>query len=180
LQKKRKKNKTELSVPMGCASIHLRGGRASGYNPIALTKSNKGWHKLWFYLKNDIAAPLPVFSGRLIEEVPPECRYFPVEKEKRRLHDLLNVITQLRSGGVHGVCVIGAYHARGVAPLMAHALSLYEMAPNAPLKGTVLARGPYRNSDIEQRIREATDVLDDTFRFPIPGHPVMRPGCGLH
>jgi hypothetical protein len=56
LQKKREK-KAELSVPMGCVSIHLWGGRAGGYIPIALSRSNKGWHKLWFYLKNDAAAP---------------------------------------------------------------------------------------------------------------------------
>jgi hypothetical protein len=45
LQKKREKNKAELSVLMGCVSIHLWGGRAAGYIPIALTKSNKEWHK---------------------------------------------------------------------------------------------------------------------------------------
>jgi hypothetical protein len=57
LQKKREKNKAELSVRMGCMSIHLWGGRVGGYIPIVLTKSNKGWHKLWFYMKNDVAAP---------------------------------------------------------------------------------------------------------------------------
>jgi hypothetical protein len=62
---------------------------------------------------------------------------------------------------------------------MAHALTLYKMTPDAPLKGMVLAKGPYHNSDIEQRIREVTDVLDDTFRFPIPGHPMMRPDAGF-
>ena len=54
---------------MGCASIHLRGSRASEYMSIPLLKSNKGWHKLWFYLKNDATAPLPIFTGRLIKEV---------------------------------------------------------------------------------------------------------------
>jgi hypothetical protein len=53
LQKKREKNKAEVLVRLGCTSIHLRGGQAGGYIPIALTKSNKGWHKLWFYMKND-------------------------------------------------------------------------------------------------------------------------------
>jgi hypothetical protein len=57
LQKKREKNKVELLVPTGCACIHLRGGRAGRYIPIALMKSNKGWHKLWFYLKNDDVVP---------------------------------------------------------------------------------------------------------------------------
>jgi hypothetical protein len=37
----------------------------------ALSKSNKGWHKQWFNLKNDADAPMPIFTGRLIEE-PPE------------------------------------------------------------------------------------------------------------
>jgi hypothetical protein len=46
---------------------------------------------------------------------------------------------------------------------MARTLSLYEMMPNTPREGTVLARGPYHNSNIEQRIREAMDVLDDMF-----------------
>jgi hypothetical protein len=34
----------------------------------ALLKSNKGWHKQWFYLKNDADAPLPVFTSYLIKE----------------------------------------------------------------------------------------------------------------
>ena len=38
---------------MGCASIHLQASRASEYMSIPLLKSNKGWHKLWFYLRND-------------------------------------------------------------------------------------------------------------------------------
>jgi hypothetical protein len=63
LQKKREKNKAELSVPMGCASIHLRAGWAGGYIPIALMKTNKGWHKLWFYLMNDAAAPTDLFRS---------------------------------------------------------------------------------------------------------------------
>jgi hypothetical protein len=49
----------------------------------------------------------------LIEEVPPEWGYGPVEKEKKRLRDLINAVTLLRSGDVHGASVIGAYHARG-------------------------------------------------------------------
>ena len=57
LHKKKEKNKLELSMLMGCASICVWGNRASEYMSIPLSKSNKGWHKLWFYLKNDTAAP---------------------------------------------------------------------------------------------------------------------------
>jgi hypothetical protein len=47
----------ELSVLVECLSIHLQSSWVARYIPIVLTKSNKEWHKLWFYLKNDAAAP---------------------------------------------------------------------------------------------------------------------------
>jgi hypothetical protein len=89
--------------------------------------------------------------------------------------DLIDTVALLQSSDVHGASVIGAYHVRGVAPLMAHTLSVYEMTPDAPLEGTVHARGPYRNGEIEQRIGVAMNVLGDMFKFLIPGHPVMCP-----
>ena len=55
---------------MGYMGIHLRGQRVAKYMPYQLSRSNKGWHSHWFYLKNDPVAPLPVFSERLIKEVP--------------------------------------------------------------------------------------------------------------
>ena len=51
-------------MPMGCASIHLCHTLASGYPLMRLSTSNKGWHSQWFYVKDDMAAPLPVYSGR--------------------------------------------------------------------------------------------------------------------
>jgi hypothetical protein len=32
--------------------------------------SNKGWHKQWFYLKNDLTVPLLLFSSSFIESMP--------------------------------------------------------------------------------------------------------------
>jgi hypothetical protein len=43
----------------------------------------------------------------------------------------------------------------------------------------MLTWGPYHNSDIEQRIREAMDVPNDTFKFLILGHPTMCPDAGF-
>jgi hypothetical protein len=111
--------------------------------------------------------------------VPPEWGYDPIEKEKKRLHDLLNAIMLLRSDGVHRAGVVGAYHVRGVAPLMARTILLYEMMSNTPLKGIVLARVLFCNNEIEQRIREAMDALGDTFKFLISGHPTMHPDAGF-
>ena len=68
LLKKREK-KQELNMPMGCADIQLRNNHVNEYPPMRLSTSNKGWHSHWFYVKNDAAAPLPEFTGHLIEEV---------------------------------------------------------------------------------------------------------------
>ena len=54
---------------MGCSSIHLRNNRVNEYPSMCLSTSNKGWHSLWFYVKDDVATTLLVFSGRIIEEV---------------------------------------------------------------------------------------------------------------
>jgi hypothetical protein len=99
----------------------------------------------------------------LIEEVLPSWGYDPIKMEKRRLRDLINSIALLRSGGVRGAGIIGAYHTRGVALLMARALPLYGMTPDVLPEGMVLAQGPLCSSEIEQRIREAMDVLNDMF-----------------
>ena len=55
----------------------------------------------------------------------------PPEKEKKRMHDILDAIVFLKSHGLRGADVIGAYHARRVTSLMARALPLYGMTPNA-------------------------------------------------
>ena len=67
---KKRVGKQELSVSTGCVSIHLRNNRVNEYLSMRLSTSNKGWHSLWFYVRDDVVVPLPVFSGRIIEEVP--------------------------------------------------------------------------------------------------------------
>ena len=83
---KKREKKQELNVPMGCTGIQLRNNRVSEYPPMRLSTSNKGWHSHWFYIKNDAAAPLPEFTGCLIEEVPESWRKWGVpEKDKKRI-----------------------------------------------------------------------------------------------
>ena len=121
---------------MGCTSIHLRGSRSSEYMSIPLSKSNKGWHKLWFYLRNNNGAPLPIFTGHLIEEAPDVRRYGPITKEQKRLSDLLKAIATLKGHGLCETGVVGAYHVRRLAPLMARALSMYKMMSDSAPEGT--------------------------------------------
>jgi hypothetical protein len=72
-----------------------------------------------------------------------------VEREKKRLASLLGAIMHLKGHGPCGTGVIGAYHSRRVAPLMACALPLFGMAPGVWLEGTALAHGSVQNSEIQ-------------------------------
>ena len=74
----------------------------------------------------------------MIEEVPGAWRYGPIKKEQKRLGDLLKAITTLKHRGLHGIGVIGAYHVRRVASLMACALPMYKMTPDSTPEGTVM------------------------------------------
>ena len=51
-----------------------------------LSISTKGWHLQWFYLKNNTIAPLPEFTGRLIEEALEQWRKWGIlEKDKKKI-----------------------------------------------------------------------------------------------
>lgn len=90
-------------------------------------------------MKNAIVAPLPNFTEHLIEEAPHVWSWGPPEKEKKRMHDILDAIMFLKSHGLRGAGAIRAYHARRVVLLMVHVVPLYRMTPNAQLDGAVLA-----------------------------------------
>ena len=84
-----------------------------------------------------------------------------------------------------GSGIIGAYHARRVASLMAHALPLYQMVPEASFEGTTLIDKALPPSEVVQRIKEAMEPTKDSvgvvldFVYPVPGHPPMRPEPGF-
>nr|TKW18612.1 LOW QUALITY PROTEIN: hypothetical protein SEVIR_5G442600v2 [Setaria viridis] len=86
-------------------------------------------------------------------------------------------IEQLKRSGLSGAGVIGAYHARRVAPLMLRVRSLAALTPDAPTEGTALAAGALAASEIRQRIWEALE--DKDAEYPVPGHPPMRPDTGF-
>ena len=63
---KRRVGKQDLHAPVGCANIHLHNNRVGAYLLMRLSTSNKGCHSQLFYVKDDAAAPLLVFSRRVI------------------------------------------------------------------------------------------------------------------
>ena len=85
-----------------------------------------------------MAAPLPVYSGRLIEKVSGSWKWAVPDKDKKRIKNHLTALQILKERGVKGSGIIGAYHMRRVAPLMSRALPLYLMPPRALLEGTAL------------------------------------------
>ena len=95
-------------------------------------------HSHWFYIKDDVAAPLPVFSGRIIEEVPESWKWGVLDKAKKKIKDHLAALQILKERGMKGSGIIGAYHTWRVAPLMSCALPLYLMVLGASLEGTAL------------------------------------------
>ena len=93
------------------------------------------------------------------------------------MRDILKALATLRSHGVRGASIIGAYHMRSVVPLMARALPLFGMVPVVELGGTVLALGPLRNNEIAQCVKEAPN--ESNAMFMILGHPMMWPEPGF-
>jgi len=103
-----------------------------------------------------------------------------LEKDKKKIQDHITAIHILKENVLKGSGVIGAYHARRVAPLKTCTLPLYAMAPEASFDGTTLTEGTLPNSKIAQRIKEAMEPLWDdagdalNFVYLVPGHPPMR------
>jgi hypothetical protein len=102
------------AVTIGCANLRIKQGRGDDYIPVSLTSSNSGWHKGWFYLRNDPEFALPAFTGNSIAESRRSWSDGPVKKEQDKiLRDHCVVMGRLRGAGVTLAEVIGQYHARG-------------------------------------------------------------------
>ena len=82
---KKQVGKQELSMPVGCASIHLRNNQVNEYPSMHMSTSNKGWHSHWVYFKDDDVAPLPAFSGHIIEEVLEPWKWGVPDKDKKKI-----------------------------------------------------------------------------------------------
>ena len=89
------------------------------------------------------------------------------------MEPLFRAILLLKTAGVTG---IGAYHARGVAPLTRRSLTLDAMVDGADMTGTVLRGGAPSNAVVLARLRDA--FADPVEAYPIAGHPPMHPAPG--
>jgi hypothetical protein len=53
---------------ISCANLRMKQGRGDDYIPVSLTSLNSGWHKGWFYLRNDPEFALSSYTRNFIAE----------------------------------------------------------------------------------------------------------------
>ena len=56
----------------------------------------------WLYIKDDVATPLPMFSRRIIEEVPGSWKWGVPDKDKKKIKDHLAALQILKERGMKG------------------------------------------------------------------------------
>jgi hypothetical protein len=85
---------TKMMV-LGGMVIHIKSGHGiDTYFDIPMPRSMNEWWKKWFYLGNDVAALLPVFTGNhLIPQ--PNWEYGVVKKDLGKSQPLREVVQQL-------------------------------------------------------------------------------------
>jgi hypothetical protein len=154
------------AATIGCANLRMKQGRGDDYIPVTLTSSNSGWHKEWFYLRNDPEFALPAYTGNSIAESRRNWSDGPAKTEKEKiLKDRLAVLRRLRGAGVTLAEVLRQYHARGVVPLRRRPLCLCEMTADwPPWTGTVTA--PSLPSSLEVQRRVAQVIGRSTYSWP--------------
>jgi hypothetical protein len=87
----------------------------SGVNPyfrFPLSGPLAGWQKVWFFVRNDIDAPLPVFMG--CRPVPQHKWGYGVAQQNVRRH---NVIQHLLRGELMGADLLQTFVSRREQPL---------------------------------------------------------------
>ena len=65
---------------------------------------------LWLYVKDDVAAPLPAFSERIVEEIPEPWKWGVPDKDTKKIQDHLAAVRILKERGMKGSGIISPYH----------------------------------------------------------------------
>jgi hypothetical protein len=167
------------AVTIGCANLQSKQGCGDDYIPVTLTSSNSGWHKGWFYLRNDPEHALLAYTGCSIAKSQRNWADGPTKKEQERmLKSHWVVVGRLRNAEITLAEVVGQYHARGVVPLQRRTLCLCDMtADRAPWVGTVTA--PELPSPLEVQRRVAQAIGRSTYSWPQSRMLPMLPNAGI-
>jgi hypothetical protein len=69
------------AATIDCTNLRMKQGRGDDYILVSLTSLNSGWHKGWFYLRNDPEFALPSYTGNSIAESRRNWADGPAKKE---------------------------------------------------------------------------------------------------
>jgi hypothetical protein len=151
--------RVRMAVRAGGCILQLRLARAQQYIPAVLVSSNKGWHRRWFYLRNDDGR-LPSFSQRVVTAVGSNWRYGAPRERQKNLEPLLKALEELREGGLTAAWVVVAIHRRRVLPLTERRLLLSEMTLGVDLEGSQMSPVPLPANDLHRRVAATVGKLD--------------------
>jgi hypothetical protein len=68
-----------------CANLRIKQGRGDNYIPVTLTSSSSGWHKGWFYLRNDPEFTLASYTGCSIAKLQRNWSDGPAKEQEKML-----------------------------------------------------------------------------------------------
>jgi hypothetical protein len=137
----------------------LRQAQALQYITTILASSNKGWQRLWFYLRNDDGR-LPSFSQRVVTAASENWRYEAPRDRQKNLQPLLKALEELRERGLTAAGVVAAIHRRRVLPLTERRLPLWEMTPGVDLEGLQMSSDPLPVDDLHRRVADTVGKLE--------------------
>jgi hypothetical protein len=88
---------------LGGVDIFVKSGCVvDPYFHLLTSSPLDGWQKVWFFLRNDTDAPLPMFTGSH-PVLQPNWRYSVIKKDHHRLQPLCEVIQWLLCRGLMGM-----------------------------------------------------------------------------
>jgi hypothetical protein len=144
------------AATIDCANLRMKQGRDNDYIPVSLTSSNNGWHKGWFYLRNDPEFALSSYTGCSIVKSQRIWSDNPTKEQEKMLKLHWVVLARLRNAGVTLVEVIGQYHARGFVLLRRRLLRPCDMTTDRPpWVGTVTTPSPLSPLEVQRRVAQA-------------------------
>jgi hypothetical protein len=94
------------------------------YFHFLMSDPSVGWWKVWFFLRSDADALLPVFTGSL--PIPqPKWGYVVAQKDLRRLQPQRDVIQWLLRGGWTGADLMWTFVSHLVQPLRQREMTMW-------------------------------------------------------
>lgn len=96
--------------------------------------------------------------------------------DRKSVHEAVAAMAYLKELNVNGVVVVGSYHQRWYAPLMARSYPMYRMMPELRVVGdTVMASGLLPDEEVVAQLHRSLGPRAKD--WVVPNHPEMHPSA---